>query len=109
MNPPPSCPGPKAITSTGFVSPCGRSRLYPTGIHRQQPLWTSGASYASSNTTSALRRVRSTSATPELQSRSHRVIQNLSLVPRVFQTIPARLDAKYFINDKDPLTDADDY
>jgi hypothetical protein len=27
----------------------------------------------------------------------------------VFQTIPARFDANYFINDKDPLTDADDY
>jgi phospholipase C len=34
---------------------------------------------------------------------------NLSQVPRVFQTIPARFDANYFINDKDPLTDADDY
>jgi phospholipase C len=34
---------------------------------------------------------------------------NLSQVPRVFQTIPARLDANYFVNDKDPLTDADDY
>jgi phospholipase C len=34
---------------------------------------------------------------------------NLKQVPRVFQTIPARLDAKYFINDKSPLTDPDDY
>jgi phospholipase C len=34
---------------------------------------------------------------------------NLSQVPRVFQTIPAKFDANYFINDKDPLTDADDY
>ena len=34
---------------------------------------------------------------------------NLSRVPRVFQTIPARLDANYFINDKTPLTDGDDY
>ncbi len=34
---------------------------------------------------------------------------SLSQVPRVFQTIPARLDGNYFINDKEPLTDADDY
>jgi phospholipase C len=34
---------------------------------------------------------------------------NLSQVPRVFQTIPAKLDANYFINDKTPLTDGDDY
>ena len=34
---------------------------------------------------------------------------NLSQVPRVFQTIPARLDAKYFINDKEPPTEPDDY
>jgi len=33
---------------------------------------------------------------------------NLTQVPRVFQTIPARLDANYFINDKSPLTDPDD-
>ncbi len=34
---------------------------------------------------------------------------NLKQVRRVFQTIPARLDANYFINDKSPLTDPDDY
>jgi phospholipase C len=34
---------------------------------------------------------------------------NLSQVPRVFQTIPSRLDANYFINDKTPPTDPDDY
>jgi phospholipase C len=34
---------------------------------------------------------------------------NLKQVPRVFQTIPARLDANYFINDKTPPTDPDDY
>jgi phospholipase C len=34
---------------------------------------------------------------------------NLKQVPRVFQTIPSPLDAKYFIDDKDPLTDPDDY
>jgi phospholipase C len=33
---------------------------------------------------------------------------NLSQVPRVFQTIPAALDANYFINDND-TTDPDDY
>jgi phospholipase C len=32
---------------------------------------------------------------------------NLKQVPRVFQTIPARLDANYFINDKEPPTDPD--
>ncbi len=32
---------------------------------------------------------------------------NLSQVPRVFQTIPAPLDANYFINDKEPPTDPD--
>ncbi len=34
---------------------------------------------------------------------------NLTQVPRVFQTIGARYDADYFLNDKDPLTDGDDY
>jgi phospholipase C len=34
---------------------------------------------------------------------------NLAQVPRVFQTIPARLDANYFINDTSPPTDPDDY
>jgi phospholipase C len=34
---------------------------------------------------------------------------NLNQVPRVFQTIPSRLDANYFINDKTPPTDPDDY
>jgi phospholipase C len=34
---------------------------------------------------------------------------NLKQVPRVFQTIPAPLDANYFINDKSPPTDPDDY
>jgi phospholipase C len=34
---------------------------------------------------------------------------NLKQVPRVFQTIPAPLDANYFINDKTPPTDPDDY
>jgi phospholipase C len=34
---------------------------------------------------------------------------NLKQVPRVFQTVPARLDANYFINDTRPLTDPDDY
>jgi phospholipase C len=34
---------------------------------------------------------------------------NLTQVPRVFQTIPAPLDANYFINDKTPPTDPDDY
>jgi phospholipase C len=34
---------------------------------------------------------------------------NLQQVPRVFQTIPAPLDANYFINDKTPPTDPDDY
>ncbi len=34
---------------------------------------------------------------------------NLNQVPRVFQTIPAPLDANYFINDKTPPTDPDDY
>ncbi len=34
---------------------------------------------------------------------------NLKQVPRVFQTIPSRLDANYFINDKTPPTDPDDY
>jgi phospholipase C len=34
---------------------------------------------------------------------------NLNQVPRVFQTIPAKFDANYFLNDKDPLTDADEY
>jgi hypothetical protein len=33
---------------------------------------------------------------------------NLSQVPRVFQTVPAPLDANYFINDKTPPTDPDD-
>jgi phospholipase C len=32
---------------------------------------------------------------------------NLKQVPRVFQTIPAPLDANYFINDKEPPTDPD--
>jgi phospholipase C len=32
---------------------------------------------------------------------------NLSQVPRVFQTIPAPLNAQYFIKDKTPLTDPD--
>lgn len=32
---------------------------------------------------------------------------NLSQVPRVFQTIPASLDANYFINDTTPATDPD--
>jgi phospholipase C len=34
---------------------------------------------------------------------------NLKQVPRVFQTIPAPLDADYFINDKTPSMDPDDY
>jgi phospholipase C len=34
---------------------------------------------------------------------------NLKQAPRSFQTIPAPLDANYFINDKSPLTDPDDY
>ncbi len=34
---------------------------------------------------------------------------NLKLVARPFQTVPARLDASYFLNDKTPLTDPDDY
>ncbi len=34
---------------------------------------------------------------------------NLNQVPRVFQTIPSALDANYFINDKTPPTDPDDY
>jgi phospholipase C len=34
---------------------------------------------------------------------------NLKQVPRVFQTIPARLDANHFINDKSPPMDPDDY
>ncbi len=34
---------------------------------------------------------------------------NLKQAPRVFQTIPAPLDANYFINDKTPPTDPDDY
>ena len=34
---------------------------------------------------------------------------NLNQVPRVFQTIPSTLDANYFINDKTPATDPDDY
>jgi phospholipase C len=34
---------------------------------------------------------------------------NLKQVPRSFQTIPAPLDANYFINDNSPLTDPDDY
>jgi phospholipase C len=34
---------------------------------------------------------------------------NLSQVPRVFQTIPAKLDANFFINDTTPPTDPDDY
>jgi phospholipase C len=34
---------------------------------------------------------------------------NLKQVPRVFQTIPARLDANYFINDPSPMTEPDDY
>ncbi|HEY1676288.1 MAG TPA: alkaline phosphatase family protein [Candidatus Sulfotelmatobacter sp.] len=34
---------------------------------------------------------------------------NLKLVARPFQTVPARLDADYFLNDKSPLTDPDDY
>jgi phospholipase C len=34
---------------------------------------------------------------------------NLTLVPRPFLTIPAPLDANYFINDKTPPTDPDDY
>ncbi len=34
---------------------------------------------------------------------------NLNQAARVFTTIPARVDANYFINDKTPLTDADDY
>jgi phospholipase C len=34
---------------------------------------------------------------------------NLKQVPRVFTTIPAPLDANYFINDTSPLTDPDDY
>jgi phospholipase C len=33
---------------------------------------------------------------------------NLKQVPRVFQTIPAPLDANFFINDKTPPTDPDD-
>jgi phospholipase C len=33
---------------------------------------------------------------------------NLSLIPRVFQTVPARLDPSYFVNDKTPPTDPDD-
>jgi phospholipase C len=34
---------------------------------------------------------------------------NLDQVPRVFQTIPARLDANFFVNDKSEPTDPDDY
>jgi phospholipase C len=34
---------------------------------------------------------------------------NLQLVPRPFETIPAPLDANYFINDKTPPTDPDEY
>jgi phospholipase C len=34
---------------------------------------------------------------------------NLNQVPRVFQTIPAPLDANFFINDTRPPTDPDDY
>ena len=34
---------------------------------------------------------------------------NLKLVARPFQTIPAALDANYFLNDKTPATDPDDY
>jgi phospholipase C len=34
---------------------------------------------------------------------------SLNQVPRVFQTIPASLDANYFVNDKTPPTDPDDY
>lgn len=34
---------------------------------------------------------------------------NLKQVPRVFQTIPAPLDANYFINDTSPMTEPDDY
>jgi hypothetical protein len=34
---------------------------------------------------------------------------NLKQVPRMFQTIPAPLDATYFISDKEPPTDPDDY
>jgi phospholipase C len=33
---------------------------------------------------------------------------NLKQVPRVFQTVPARLDANYFINDKSPMTEPDE-
>jgi phospholipase C len=34
---------------------------------------------------------------------------NLTQVPRPFVAIPSALDANYFINDKSPLTDPDDY
>ena len=34
---------------------------------------------------------------------------NLNQVPRVFQNIPAPLDANFFINDNRPPTDPDDY
>ncbi len=34
---------------------------------------------------------------------------NLKQVPRVYQTVPSPRDAKYFIEDTDPLTDPDDY
>jgi phospholipase C len=34
---------------------------------------------------------------------------DLKLVPRVFQKIPAPLDASYFLNDKRPATEPDDY
>lgn len=34
---------------------------------------------------------------------------NLNQVPRTFVTIPSKYDASYFINDKEPPTDPDDY
>jgi hypothetical protein len=34
---------------------------------------------------------------------------NLNQAPRVFTTIPARLDANYFLNDPRPPSDPDDY
>jgi len=33
---------------------------------------------------------------------------DLALLPRTFQTIPAPLDANYFMNDRSPLTAPDD-
>ena len=108
MNPQPFWPGPKATTSTVFVSPSLVVSAYTPVQYVDNTRMDFGTilrflehNYGIAEGALNFADARSTTDLTEFF--------NLSQVPRVFQTIPARLDANYFINDKEPLTDADDY